>query len=678
MTVGKASGLRYGLFVLTYLLPFLAHGQFSTQSGFVREAVSGEALPGVAVVCGQQKTGVITNAYGYYSLRISQSTSDSASIAFRLVGYTPVVQSVSTRQSATLNVTLPLAVQQLNEVQVRATAEALSQPMSTIALPMQQIRQTAALLGEKDVIKVLQLLPGVQKGNEGQTGLYVRGGGPDQNLLILDEAIVYNANHLFGFFSVFNTDALRNVELIKGGFPARYGGRLSSVVNMQMKEGARDKIHGEGGIGLIASRLTLEGPLFKKKGSFLVAARRTYADLLWKTLDSSLPAIFFYDLNAKINYDLGPRNRLFFSSYIGRDNANLEDPISDGGVARSGFNWGNFTATLRWNHLASERLFINTSALISQYNFTVFQDEQQLRSPVRFYNEFGSGIRDFTLKSDADWLPSNRLSLRFGVVLTSHRFTPRALSVRNIGLDTLSSQQTVIDALEGGLYSEATLQATDRLRLNMGIRLSLFSVEKTTYLRPEPRLSMGYQLPNQWVMKASYTLMNQYTHLLSNSGLGLPTDLWVPTTAQLKPQSSHQIAWGITKELSSKNLVLSAEGYYKTMQNLVGYREGATFTLIEPGAEPGQVGQTNWEDNVTTGRGWSYGLELFAHRKSGQLNGWVGYTLSWTRHQFAELNRGLPFFARYDRRHDLSIVASYQLRPRLSVSATWYTAPVMP
>ena len=228
-----------------------------------------------------------------------------------------------------------------------------------------------------------------------------------------------------------------------------------------------------------------------------------------------------------------------------------------------------------------------------------------------------------------------------------------------------------IDALEGGVYAEATVQATDKLRLNMGLRASLFSVEKTTYLRPEPRLSVAYQLPAQWFMKASYTLMNQYTHLLSNSGLGLPTDLWVPTTARLRPQASHQVAWGISKELPARNVVLSAEAYYKTMQNLIGYQEGATFTLIEPGAKPQQVGQTNWEDNVTTGRGWSYGLELFAHRKTGRLNGWVGYTLSWTRHQFAELNQGRPFYARYDRRHDLSVVAAYQLRPRLSLSATW-------
>ena len=655
------------------LFPGALLAQSVNISGFIRERGSREALPGVSVFISQSKIGITTNAYGYYSLNVGAPT-DSVQISYRSVGYSLVVKTVGGRQSSVQDVALTPAVQQLDEVAVRGRTDGgTAEQMSTISVSVQQLQQTAALLGEKDVMKVLQLMPGVQKGNEGQTGLYVRGGGPDQNLLILDEAIVYNANHLFGFFSVFNTDALKNVELIKGGFPARYGGRLSSVVNMQMKEGARDRLHGEGGIGLISSKLTLEGPLTRnKKGSFLISARRTYADLLWKTLVSSdLPGIFFYDLNAKLNYDLGPKDRLFLSSYLGRDKATVDQKYGGGGTSNSGFNWGNLTATLRWNHVASSQLFVNTSAILSQYDFKVFQDESGLESPVRFYSQYASSIRDFAVKTDADWLLSNQTSLRFGAMLTAHRYTPSAVTVQNINLDTLNVQRTAIDALEAGLYAEATVQPAEQVRVNGGLRLSYFNVQGKTYLRPEPRLSVAYNLRNDWTVKASYAAMNQYTHLLSNSGLGLPTDLWVPSTAQLRPQTSQQVALGISRPFAAQRLILSVEGYYKAMTNIIGYREGASFLLVDLGAKPKEVAQSEWQQNVTTGRGWSYGTEFFLQRKTGRLNGWVGYTLSWTQHQFADLNEGKPFYARYDRRHDLSVVGIYQLKPRLSLSATF-------
>jgi hypothetical protein len=479
---------------------------------------------------------------------------------------------------------------------------------------------------------------------------------------------VYNAYHLFGFFSLFNGDALKSVELTKGGFPARYGGRLSSVLEMNMKEGSKEKLHGEGGIGIISSRLTLEGPIQKGKSSFILSGRRTYADALVRPfIPEGDAGYYFYDLTAKVNHDFGRKDKLYLSGYFGQDRFFTRDQL-DGGRSKLGFNWGNATGTLRWNHLFNQKLFANTSLIFSNYRFRIYQDETN-RDGDQFALDYRSGIRDVGVKQDWDFFPSPRHSVKFGFSSIFHRFTPSAIVVKDSQVDQFTSEIKAIDVAESGLYAEDTWRPLDRLRLNAGLRLSHYATAGRQYLRPEPRLAVSYTLAEDLSAKASYAHMNQYVHLLSNTGIGLPTDLWVPTTARVAPQQSRQVAAGLAKDFTEKGLQLTLEGYYKKMDNIIGYREGASFLLIEDGPE--SAGRVNWEDNVTAGQGWSYGAELLLQKKAGRFSGWVGYTLSWTQLQFDELNFGKKYYARYDRRHDLSLVGIYEISPRITLSGTW-------
>jgi len=643
-----------------------------TISGYVREAGSQEALIGVNIYLPGTTTGTTTNTYGFYSLTLPAQ--DSVRIAYSFVGYETSSRSVRLRSNQRVDMTLTLG-RDLSEVEVRGVAqEKVSETaqMSAIDVPIAQIKKIPAFLGEKDVLKVLQLMPGVQKGSEGQTGIYVRGGGPGQNLIILDDAVVYNASHLFGFFSVFNGDAIKSVELIKGGFPARYGGRLSSVIELNMKDGNREKLHGEGGIGLIASRLTLEGPLTNnKKGSFLVSGRRTYLDVVSapivraQTNGETKAGYYFYDLNAKANYDLSQNDKLYVSGYLGRDRFHASDAPS---ATETSLGWGNVTGTLRWNHLFNEKLFSNLSATFSDYKFEINSSERGTVDNQSYSLGYSSGIRDLSLKYDVDYYPAPQHAVRLGVQTTYHRFTPSAIVLQNALINQYQQRVERINVLESGIYAEDTWRPNDRWRVNGGLRLSYFKHPDVGYIRPEPRLSAAYTLRPDLSLKASYALMNQYVHLLSNTGIGLPTDLWVPTTDRVKPQQSQQVALGIAKDLPGSGLALTVEGYYKTMSNIINYKEGASFLLLN---DPTSANNTRWEDNVTAGRGWSYGAEVLLQKKVGRLSGWVGYTLSWTQWQFDALNNGRPYYPRYDRRHDISVVGIYELSKRITLSGTW-------
>ncbi|WP_375445985.1 TonB-dependent receptor domain-containing protein [uncultured Fibrella sp.] len=671
------------IFCLTSVLQLFAQVPVRhTVSGYVHEVGSREALLGATIRLNGRPVGTQTNTFGFYSITLPEA--DSVTLTFSLIGYESQVRTLALRQDQVLGVELA-AGELLNEVVVSEKRQqdrvSDSPQMSQIDLPISQIKKIPALLGEKDVLKVLQLMPGVQKGSEGQSGLYVRGGGPDQNLIVLDDAVVYNASHLFGFFSVFNGDALKSVELTKGGFPARFGGRLSSVLDLTMKDGARDKLHGEVGIGLIASRIMLEGPLLKNKktgkavGSFVISGRRTYLDVISapivraQTNGETSAGYYFYDLNAKANYDLGPRDRIYLSGYFGRDKFYANDNTDNTGI---GMGWGNSTGTLRWNHQFSQKLFANTSLIFSDYQF-IISANQLIDSGNRFVLDYTSGIRDFSLKHDLDFYPAPNHALRFGLQATAHRFTPSAIVLQNNSFANLTREVTQIDVLESGIYAEDTWRPNDHWRLNGGLRISAFTGTGLGYVRPEPRLSVAYIVKPDLSFKASYALMNQYVHLLSNTGIGLPTDLWVPTTDRVRPQQSQQWAVGLAKDFTTGNsftngLALTVEGYYKRMDNIINYKEGASFLLVD---DPTSAQRVRWEDNVTAGRGWSYGAEVLLHKKEGRFSGWVGYTLSWTQWQFAELNGGRPFFPRYDRRHDMSVVGMYDLTPRITVSATW-------
>jgi outer membrane receptor for ferrienterochelin and colicin len=668
-------------FIIPFFLPNSSFAQNTSKytiSGYVSEKGSKENLPGVNIYIPKLKSGTTTNTYGFYSITLP---SDSVELLVSYVGFQ--TQFIKFYLGANTPLDLELENNSLKEVVVTdSKTEHISNEvqMSKIDLPIEQIKNMPALLGEKDVMKAIQLLPGVQKGSEGSSGIYVRGGGPDQNLIILDDATVYNATHLFGFFSLFNGDALKSVELTKGGFPARYGGRLSSVVDMQMKDGNKEKLKGEAGIGLLSSRLTLEGPIKKNKASFLFSARRTYIDVLARPLMKSVTdgsaGYYFYDLNAKLNYIINYKNKLYLSGYFGKDKFYLRDSknnIKKGYNKSAGIDWGNATGTLRWNHLINEKLFSNVSLIFTNFLFNIgYKDITPSSSAsLRYF----SGIRDYTLKSDFDYYPNSRHTIKMGVNATYHFFRPNAIIVKSTdpnAADFNLNTVTKINTYETAIYAEDDFKISDKWRANGGLRLSNFNVRSKSYFNPEPRISLKYALQKDLSIKASYATMNQYIHLLSNSGIGLPSDLWVPATDRIKPQQSQQVALGFAKDLKIKeaDFQISVEGYYKKSRNVIGYKEGASFLSISSVDLDGLY-RFSYEDIVTTGKAESYGGEFFLQKKSGKFTGWIGYTLSWTWLHFDELNFGKRFPARYDRRHDISVVGTYKFNDHITLSAVW-------
>lgn len=653
-----------------------AFSQKHTVSGYIYEKGSKESLIGATIYFPELKAGTLTNNYGFYSITLPASK-DSLLMTVSYIGYTPIIQTLLLNQNYSLNLDMDPTIE-LKEVVIDGRKINIAQEtqMSMIEIPIQQLKNIPALMGEKDVIKALQLLPGVQKGTEGSAGLYVRGGGPDQNLIILDDATVYNANHLFGFFSTFNGDAIKNVQLIKGGFPARYGGRLSSVVDLTMKDGNQEKVSGEAGIGLIASRMTVEGPIEKNKSSFLVSARRTYLDVLTvpivKIYEPNLTTgYYFYDLNAKFNYKLDDKNRLYVSGYLGRDKFYFRYNTFEF-LDKAGLFWGNITGTTRWNHQFNNVLFGNASLIISDYTFNVYNTLRDKGEDEEFNLDYKTGIRDYTTKYDLDFRPSPAHMIRTGALFTYHVFTPSALVTKNTFEGINSRKIKELGSIEGGFYIEDEIKASARLNLSLGLRYSLFKPENEIYQGLEPRFGSRYFLTENLAIKGSYAMMNQYLHLLSNSGAGLPTDLWVPATDRVRPQQSQQVALGLAREFEDKGIEVTLEGYYKHMDNIITYKEGASFFLIDPLAyDEGEGDSVRYEDNVTSGTGKSYGTELFVKYDKGNFNGWIGYTLSWTIHQFDEVNGGKPYYPKYDRRHDISIVGSYKFNERTRLSATW-------
>ncbi len=653
-----------------------------TISGNIYEKGSKEHLPNVNITVIEKNITTTSNAYGFYSITLPNGT---YIIKFSFIGFESKIDTIVLNKNIDLDIDLTSNTE-LKEVIVKGEKKqkvSETPQMSNINIPVQAVKDIPALLGEKDVLKVIQLMPGVQKGSEGQSGIYVRGGGPDQNLIILDDAPVYNAFHLFGFFSLFNGDALKSIELIKGGFPARYGGRLSSVIDMQMKDGNKAKLKGEGGIGIIASRLVLEGPLLPKKlkgkSSFLISGRSTYINLLMRPIIKATSqgmndgGYNFYDLNAKLNYEIDKNNKIYLSGYFGRDKFFFQEnqPAPATGYFRGGFLWGNATGTLRWNHKYNSKWFSNTSLVFSDYKFEIFAKLKE--NTETFDLNFKSGIRDIGLKYDNDYIPNPKHHIKFGAITTYHQFRPSATIIKS-SIDTSQNKRAIstIPTIESGIYIEDLWKVNNRLKLNPGLRFSLFHVNNTTYIKPEPRLSASYIIKTDLALKFSYALMNQYIHLLSNSGIGLPTDLWVPATSNIKPMQSQQVALGIAKDIEKPDLTITIEGYYKKMERIIAYKEGASFLSLNIDPNNSQSNSSDsWESKIIQGQGWSYGTELFVQKKVGKFTGWIGYTLSWTQLQFDELNFGKKYYARYDRRHDLSIVGMYKINAEWKVSATF-------
>ncbi|MBC8035422.1 MAG: TonB-dependent receptor [Chitinophagaceae bacterium] len=640
-----------------------------TLSGFIREKGSLEWIPGATVYIPSIKTGVVSNNYGFYSLTIPAG---EYVIQFTCAGFDRISDTVLMDRSMNRDVFI-VPSSEMEEIIVSSHREVpVSQDtrISTVDILMSQVKRLPALAGEKDVFQVSQMNPGEQRGVEGTSGYYVRGGTADQNLVILDDAPVYNASHVFGLFSIFNGDAIKSAELIKGGFPARYGERLSSVLVMNMKDGNKEKLAGEFGIGLISSRFTLEGPIQKGKSSFLLSGRRTYGDLLAKPfLPKGINAgYYFYDLNAKINTTLNKKNHLYLSAYLGKDNLYSDDKQT-GYLSKSSFGWGNQTVTARWNHVFNNKVFSNTSFIYSNYKFKsankdVYNGEQSTSMYI-------SSIRDFGIKHDIDWSPVYQHTLRLGVRSVLHRFTPSALKKTGTRDYQNMSEGESVDSWENNVYVEDNWTASERIFVNAGIRGSSFSTQGTTYYNIEPRLSTRVLLTGTLSVKASYSKMNQYLNLVSNTNIGFPTDLWIPATKRTPPQRSGQWALALAKDLRDQKYALTLEGYYKRMSNLVTYREGASFIVAGIDEDANVPENITWEDNITTGKGKSYGIELLGEKKKGRLTGWIGYTWSRTIFQFEKINNGRPYRPVHDRRHNFTALGIYDINKRTRCSFGW-------
>lgn len=661
--------------VLSLLLTSSLFAQKFTISGSVRDGKNGEDLYSASVrVKELNNVGALTNSYGFYSLTLD---SGSYTLIFRAIGFEDLVKEVNLKKDTSINVELnvPEDVLEIDAVKVTAVKEndnITSSGMNVTRLDPKDIETLPVLFGEKDIMKTLQLTPGVKAAGEGNAGFFVRGGGADQNLVLLDEAPVYNASHLLGFFSVFNSDAIKDVSLYKSGIPAEYGGRASSVMDVKMRDGNNKKFGASGGIGLISSRLTLEAPIVKDKGSFIISGRRSYADLalkLSKDEQQRKTSLFFYDLNMKANYRIGERDRVFLSGYFGRDKFKFSDIF--------GFSWGNATGTLRWNHILNQKHFSNTSIIYSNfdYQFSVGSGE----------DGFGvkSSIQDWNLKQDFSYFMSSKHSFKYGFNLIHHTFRPGALTGENEAFNEIILDKRL--AVEIGAYFQHEIKLGSRFSMQYGLRYSAFDLmgKGTAYEFDEdgfvsetikyesgetikfhhglePRMSLSYILSEVNSLKLGYNRNFQYLHQLSNSTTSSPTDIWVPSSNIVKPQIADQIAGGYYHNFFDNSLQVSTEIYYKYMQNQIDYRNGAQTVLND------QV-----EGDLVFGKGRAYGIELQVIKKKGKLTGWVSYTLSRSLRQFDQINDGKEFSARQDRIHDVSIVLMYKLNRALSFSGTW-------
>jgi outer membrane receptor for ferrienterochelin and colicin len=667
---------KYLVLLLVILLAATSQAQKFTINGYVTDKTSGERLSGASVFIYEKNTGTTSNAYGFYSITLPAQT-DSLEVQFSFAGYDIYKVKLLLNDNIKLDIRLDHQ-KQLENVTVRASRRNSIQnttQMSSIGLSSETIKALPAFLGEADVLKAIQLLPGVQAGSEGSSGIYVRGGGPDQNLILLDGVPVYNASHLFGFFSVFNADAINGVDVIKGGFPARYGGRLSSVIDIRMKEGNNNEFHGEGGIGIIATRFTLEGPIKKNRSSFMISARRTYADIFLRPIikaqsdGNSTGGYYFYDLNAKANLYITEKDHLYVSGYFGNDKFSAKDKYDDAGgksVYEAALKWGNATAMMRWNHEFNRKLFGNLTVNYSRYQFDI-SDKEEDYDPVNgtetFLEKYFSGIRDWSAKMDFDWLPSPNHFVKWGLAQTWHSYRPGALQSKantpTYNEDTVLSGK-FINTTELDSYIEDDIRLSKNLKVNAGVHFTVFNVEDKSYFSLQPRLAARYLLTKDMSIKASYAQMNQFIHLLTNSGIGLPTDLWVPATKIVPPQQSHQYAVGWAYNIKD-NYEVSVEGYYKKMNNIIEYAEGASFVSTTG----------DWQTRVVSGEGKSYGAEFFLQKKKGRTTGMIGYTLSWTNRHFDELNNGNWFPYKYDRRHDIKLAVVHNISSRIQLSADW-------
>ncbi|GGF19071.1 TonB-dependent receptor [Hymenobacter cavernae] len=637
-----------------------------TLSGYIRAADSKEVLPGATVAAPALGLGATTDSTGFYSVALPAGTQN---LVVSFIGYQTLTRTITLTKNQRLSFSLPASTNELGEVVVQGSAtleQKLRAPqMSVEHLTATEAKLLPALFGEVDILKTLQLKPGVQNGGEGTSGLFVRGGSADQNLFLLDDAVVYNPSHLFGLFSVFNSDAVQSVDLYKGGFPAQFGGRLSSVVDVRTREGNPEKIGVSGGIGLISSRLTVEGPIKKGKGSFLVSGRRTYFDVFTRQINklndsdpdyNPIPDYYFYDFNLKANYKLGDRDQVFLTGYLGRDIFGFN--------STNGFNfdfsWGNTVGALRWNHVFSPKFFVNTTVSTTGYKYQIGNKLDQFGFGI------SSDIKDQAIRTDFDYLLNDHHTFKFGATVTNHQFGVGRLNA-NSGDGTLNINSDVAyTGQEAAVYASDNFRVNKDLQLDYGLRLTGFQSGSDHYGGIEPRLAARYSLTDKTSLKLSYAQMYQYVHLVTNSGATLPTDIWYPSRLNVKPQRSQQVATGVSFLLGKGKFLLTDEVYYKWASNQVDFRDGAQL-----------FANSDLDAEFLFGKGWSYGNEIYLEKKEGRTTGWIGYTLAWTKRKFPPqrgttgINNGATFYPTYDRRHNLTVVVLHQLSTRFNLTSSF-------
>ena len=651
-----------------------------TISGYVTDGTSSETLIGANILESRQQQGTTTNPYGFYSITLPAGETE---LSFSYLGYTTRQYRLELSKDTLINV-LMQDNNQLEEVVIvsdKAEAGITATQMGAQEIPIAQIKNTPSILGEADVMKTIQLMPGVQAGVEGSAGLYVRGGGPDQNLILLDGVPVYNVDHLFGFFSVFTPEAVKKVTLFKSSFPARFGGRLSSVVDVRSNDGDMKKYHGTLSVGLLSSKIQLEGPIIRDKTSFNISARRSYIDLIAKPFmpkDDKI-SYYFYDINAKINHKFSDRSRLFLNFYNGKDSYYFKTTDSSSSMYKDkmSLNWGNTIATARWNYIFNQKLFSNTTVAYNKYrmdaNSTVYTKTNLIESisESNYHSNYHSGICDWSYLIDFDYNPTPAHHIKFGAGYLHHDFRPEVatskIQEKEDGItkqDTLynSISNSTIQAHEVSAYIEDNFDIGSRLRMNVGLHLSMFRVQKRNYFSAQPRVSARYQLTRHTALKASYTKMSQYIHLLSSTPISMPTDLWVPVTSKIKPMQAHQYSLG-SYYTGLTGWEFSVEGYYKQMRNVLEYKEGVSFLGSSSG----------WENKVEMGKGRSMGIEFMAQKTTGKTTGWIAYTLAKSDRKFAVggINNGERFPYKYDRRHNLSLVVNHKFSNRIDIGASW-------
>lgn len=643
-------------------------------SGTIREAESNEAAIGVSVFLTRDTSakaqnsaivrGTRTNKVGFFSL--PDVPEGSYFLVVRGVGYATLVRPVRLPESASLSLILSRRTARLGQVTVRASEDLRQtvQAISRVDVSTETIARLPSFGGQKDVFRALQLLPGVQTTSELSSGLYVRGGSPDQNITLLDGALIYNPTHLAGFFSTFNADAIQDIRLYKGAFPAEYGGRLSSVIDLTMREGTAKRIKGNATLSTIIAEANIEGPIVSSNATFMLSGRRMILDWLLEAQkaltdnlpqDAPLPLYYFYDINAKLSYKFSDSDRLFLSLYNGRDQLGF-----DANGLNLGLGWGNLSGNLRWAHIVSPALFTNFSLIYTKYDYGTSLSAPLGRSRLTFSTL--SQIEDWTLKTEAQWMPTAAHSIKTGIEAIHHTFrnsVGNRIEPAAVGIGT-SETDAVLSSIEAGLFAEDEWQIMERLLANLGFRASWFQAGGR--LNIEPRLSAGYALTDDVRLTASFSVVNQYLHLLSRNDISLPSDIWLPATNDILPARAYQYTFGAETQLFDSNLKFSAEGYYKFMQNLYEYRDGTVLNALN---------LNRLGDQLTSGSGESYGMEFLLERKTGALTGWLGYTLSWAKRTFPELNGGRPFSPRYDRRHNVVLALTYVLDDQWEFGATW-------